>query len=120
MIEYHISRSAGHPGDSTRAGFDLLEYRVDTVAEKVDFLKRARDKFWKVWVDGFDMNEGVWTGRYAGALYKPSGWMEPWTDSEDHPHPGGVVSGDAPQRAPEVLFLRLSPVPSPPLSFAAP
>lgn len=84
-IQQHVTRNAGHPWDG-RHGFDLLEVRTDTLAERERFEAAAAKKFWQAWLMG--VCEG---GGFCGVLYKPCGQAQAWHDDPDHPHPGNLM-----------------------------
>lgn len=86
MIEQHVTRHHGHPWDtSTRKGFDLLEAEADNQNEILEFVEKAKNKFWQPWLVANVPNE---QGKYGAALYKPCGIKEDWHDSPEKPHPG--------------------------------
>lgn len=72
----------GHPWDK-RPGFDLLEFRCDSMTEVENFVAAAEDNFWKPWMVGTTEK-----GKLGGVLYRPSGAKAAWEDSTDNPHPG--------------------------------
>ena len=89
MHEEHITRSSGHPWNG-RPGFDLLEYRCETMEESLAIVRSAEAKHWHPWlVHGHcdDPDPYPW----GGVMYKPCGIAEPWSDSYENPHPGCLV-----------------------------
>ena len=110
--ETRVTRDYGHPWDR-RPGFDLLEIRADSEAERDRLIAAAERKFWRVWISGHELRSTpdgrvdwpaaeVGTGKPAAALYKPCDIAEEWSDSLSHPHPGHVrgPGADAPQSGP--------------------
>lgn len=87
-IQTHITRQAGHPWDGQkRPGFDLLEFQAESKAACDAFVAAAKKKFWEPWLVG-QCESGL---PFGGVLYKPTGILQPWSDSPANPHPGGTV-----------------------------
>ncbi len=95
MIEYHVTRRAGHPWYGlSKPNFDLIELCTQLQSELDAYIENANKKFWKVWISGetespVELNGVIFP--FSAVLYKPSGINQDWHDSLKNPHPGGIV-----------------------------
>ena len=67
-----VHRNAGHPWGQ-RPGWDIVEVKAPTEAALSQFIARAAQKLWQVWI-----RDNV--GQASAVLYKPADATSTWSD----------------------------------------
>lgn len=70
-----LERHIGHPFTG-KGDWDRLHVKADSYKTLDEYIARARQKFWQVWIRADNV--------VAAVLYKPNGAIAPWED-----RPGG-------------------------------